>query len=381
MDACYLDCNATTPLDPRVLEAMRPWLTHAGNPSSLHGAGRRARAAIEQAREQVAALVGVDPVQVVFTSGGTEANNLALHALCARAGTGTLAVSAIEHPSVQAPARQLAARGWRLQPVPCDAHGQVRLEALAEALEPEGGVATVMLANNETGVVQDVTALAAEARGRGALFHTDAVQAAGKLALDFTALGVTSLSLSAHKFHGPKGVGALVVERGFPVAPLLAGGGQERGRRSGTENLAGIVGFGRAAELARAERAQRADHMLALRQRLEAGLARLPGISIFAEDVPRLPNTVQFALAGYQGEALLMELDREGIAVSSGSACASGAGRPSPVLVAMGVDPDLARGAVRVSLGPDNRAEDVDRLLHALEARAAGARRLGALGW
>jgi cysteine desulfurase len=223
-----------------------------------------------------------------------------------------------------------------------------------------------MLANNETGVIHDLASFAGHCREHGVLLHVDAVQAAGKVPVDFPATGAHTLTLSSHKIYGPKGVGALVAEASVPLVPLLHGGGQEGGLRGGTENVAGIVGFGRAAELALAELEERRAAVLALRLRLEQGLAQLPGATIFAAEAERLPNTVQFALAGYQGETLVMNLDRRGFAVSSGSACASGGGEPSPVLLAMGVDEDTARGAVRVSLGRGNTEADVDRLLQAL---------------
>ncbi|MFM8332692.1 MAG: cysteine desulfurase family protein [Candidatus Methylumidiphilus sp.] len=365
----YLDHNASSPLDPRVLEAMLPYLhTFYGNASSLHRLGRASRSALDQARSQVAALVGAEPAQIVFTAGGTEANNLAVKGLAGAATQGAAAVGATEHPSVAAPMERLRQRGWTIHTLSVDAQG--RLEPASLAALPKAGLrfASVMLANNETGALQDISALAAALRGQGAILHCDAVQQAGKLPLDFKTCGAHLLSLSAHKLYGPKGAGALVVDQSISLEPLLEGGGQERDRRSGTENIAALVGFGKAAELALAELESRRAHTLALRQQLEAGLAALPGAYLFAEHAPRLPNTVQFGLSGLDGEALLMALDRKGFAVSSGSACASGGGEPSPVLLAMGYAPDTAKSAVRVSLGQDNSAADISALLAALRA-------------
>ncbi|WJW76256.1 cysteine desulfurase family protein [Thiohalobacter sp. IOR34] len=380
MQQVYLDYNATTPLDEGVLEAMLPYLREQfGNPSSVHATGRLARAAIDRARQQVAELVGVAPGQVIFTSGGTEANNLALWARCAAAkAPGRLAVSAIEHPSVLAPAEAWAARGWQLDRLPVDADGRLQMAALERSLASGTELVSVMLANNETGVLQDIPAIAGRVRAAGAVLHTDAVQAAGKLPLDFAASGAGLMSLSAHKIYGPKGVGALIVDRALELVPLLVGGGQERGLRAGTENLAGIVGFGAAAELARQRLRQDAERLRALRERLEEQLAALPGVSLFARAAPRLPNTLQLALDGIDGEALLLQLDREGLAVSSGSACSSGSTEPSHVLTAMGVEAQRARGAIRISLGRHSSEADIDRLVGVLRRQQEWAARAAA---
>lgn len=371
----YLDHNATSPLDPAVLEAMLPFLrlSVGGNASSRHAPGRAARAAVERAREQVAALAGTTPRNVVFTSGGTEANNLALKGFAATWQSGSLLVGAVEHSSVLAPARDLATRGWRLHEVAPDRDGRVAPDALMAALAPDTRLVSLMWANNETGVIQDIAACAALAAERGIVFHTDAVQAAGKIAIDAGLPGIRLMSLSAHKLGGPQGVGALIVDAAVDIAPLLHGGGQEGGRRSGTENLAGIVGFGRAAELA-ATRLDAAGALIALRSRLEDGLAVLPGVEIYGRAVERLPNTVFFAVEGIDGATLLLMLDDAGYAVSSGSACGSGRPEPSHVLLAMGVDRERAYGALRVSLGPDNRAEDVDGFVAALRERVGALR-------
>lgn len=357
----YLDHNATTPLDGRVVEAMEPFLRGAcGNPSSVHRFGRLARAAVDAAREQVAALIGAQPSQVVFTSGGTEANNLALAGVAARLPRGRLGASAVEHSSLLGAAAALVKQGWQLDLIPVDDRCRVQIGALKAHLHDDTRLVSVMMANNETGVLQDIAAIADVVRAAGVLLHTDAVQAAGKLAIDFGACGAHLMSLSAHKIHGPQGVGALVVDKSLELEPLLHGGGQEGGLRGGTENVAGIVGFGAAAELAGAELEQRRAHMLGLRSVLEEFLQQQSGVVVFAGQAERLPNTVQIGVPGIDGETLLMALDRKGFAVSSGSACASGKTEPSHVLVAMGVEHELARSAIRVSLGKDTTRDDVD---------------------
>ncbi len=379
----YLDYNASTPLDERVLAAVTECMAGMpGNPSSTHQFGRALRARLDSARQQVAALAGVQPTQVIFTGGGSEANNLALHAVTAGQPAGRLAVSRIEHPSVLEPARALADQGWQLDLIEVDEQCRVTIQALAEKLHRDTRLVSVMMANNETGVIQDITGLAARARSAGVIFHTDAIQAAGKIALDFESSGVQLLSLSAHKIYGPKGVGALIVDKSLQLAPLIYGGGQEKGLRAGTENVAGIVGFGVAAELAKTQLQQRADHTRGLRDRLEQGLARYAEITLFAREAERLPNTVQLAVAGIDGETLLMQLDRAGIAVSSGSACASGKNEASHVLMAMGIDADIARGAIRISLGKDTTGLEVDALLAALDKQIKWVQKAGqAAGW
>lgn len=362
----YLDYNASTPLDERVLSAMTDCLAGMpGNPSSTHQFGRVVRAQLDRAREQVASLVGVHASQVIFTSGGTEANNLALHAVTAGYAPTSIAVSAVEHPSVLEPARALRASGWQLNEIDVDGQCRVLPEHLKEILKSDTRLVSVMAANNETGVIQPVAQLADLARAAGAVFHTDAIQAAGKLPLDFAASGVQLMSLSAHKLYGPKGVGALVVDKALELAPLQLGGGQEYGLRAGTENIAAIVGFGVAAELAVEGLQSRAAQMAALRDRAQAGLQRYPQVTVFAATAERLPNTLQLAVAGLDGETLLMQLDKAGIAVSSGSACSSGKTEPSHVLMAMGVEAGLARGAIRISLGRETTDADIDTLLAA----------------
>lgn len=361
----YLDYNATTPLDRRVLEAMQPYLTGLyGNASSVHRYGRAARDAIEAARAQVAELVGARSRDVIFTAGATESNNLALMGGGLEPGRDRLLYGATEHPSVVEAAEALGRTGVPVETIAVDPDGLLDWPAFEAQLAaaPVRWVA-LMRANNETGVIQDVARAARLAHAAGARLHCDAVQAAGKIELDFDALGADCLSLSAHKFYGPKGVGALLKRADLELTPLLYGGGQEHGLRGGTENLAAIVGFGVAAELARREQQARAARWSALRRRLEKGLRAIPGTTIFGAGAPRLPNTSQFALAGWHGEALLMALDRRGVAVSSGSACASGKGQPSRVLLAMGWPAETALGAARVSFGRDSSDSDVDQLL------------------
>ncbi|SFF54521.1 cysteine desulfurase [Fontimonas thermophila] len=369
----YLDHNATTHLDARVLEAMLPYLTGPyGNASSLHRFGRAARDAVERAREQVAQLVGCQPGEIIWTSGGTESNNLAIKGVTAGMAPGVVLYGATEHPAVMEAAQALKLTGWTVEPIRVDASGRIdwpTFEAQLRAHRVQ--LVSLMRANNETGVIQDVARAAGLVHAAGAWLHVDAVQAAGKIPVDFQALGADLMSLSAHKLYGPKGIGALVRKAAVDLFPLHHGGPQERGLRGGTENVAAIVGFGVAAELARQELEVRTRHLRALRERLEAGLRSLPGVCIFGADAERLPNTVQFALPGYDGEALLMQLDRRGFGVSSGSACASGKGEPSHVLLAMGVPREIARGAIRVSLGRENSEADIDGFLAALKSLAA----------
>jgi len=367
----YFDHNATTPLDPRVLEAMLPYLRGAyGNASSVHRYGRAARAAIEAARVQVAAWLGAEPAQLIWTSGATESNNLALKGVAASATKKSRVLyGATEHPAVLEAALALAESGWGVETIAVDVDGIVDWPAYTAQLDAAPvRLVALMAANNETGVIQDTARAAALAHAVGALMHIDAVQAAGKIDIDFAASGADLMSVSAHKVYGPKGIGALIVGADVELQPQQRGGGQEHGRRGGTENLPAIVGFGIAAELAGEERAARAAAALALRLRLEAGLRQVPGVTVFAESAPRLPNTVQFGLLGWEGEALLMALDRAGIAVSSGSACASGSGEPSHVLLGMGLPREIAYRAVRVSLGPGNTDAEIDRFLSELSA-------------
>ncbi|MBX3666044.1 MAG: cysteine desulfurase [Burkholderiales bacterium] len=375
----YFDHNATTPLDERVLATMLPYLKDQyGNASSRHEFGTVARKAVDDARGQVASLVGVQPAQVVFTSGGTEANNLFIKGAAGYLKPAQIVVSAIEHPCIAKPAQELARQGWTLRRLAVTRQGTVDLADLDAALAAATGIVSVMLANNETGVIQDVAAAGERARRAKALMHTDAVQALGKMPVDFNALNVHAMTLSAHKICGPKGAGALIVDKRLELRPLLSGGGHERGMRSGTENVAAIAGFGAACELAAGRMADLNRRLSDLRERLERGLAGM-GAVIFGAGAARVPNTSYFALQGVDGEALVIELDKAGYAVAAGAACSSASSEPSATLLAMGVAPELARGAVRFSLGAANTAEQVDGFLAALAAVAQRLRRLTAV--
>lgn len=377
----YFDHNATTPLEPAVFDAMLPWLTQRfGNASSRHDYGRAARRAIDEARGKVAAAIGAHPTEVVFTSGGSEANNLFIKGAASCLTPGLLAVSAIEHPCVIKPAEQLARRGWRLHKIAVDGDGRIDADDYQALLAQRPKLVSVMLANNETGVLQDVVSLAAQAKASGAWFHTDAVQAAGKVAVDFrqlNAAGVNALTLSAHKIGGPQGAAALVLDKRVEIDPQIAGGGHERGLRSGTENVAAIVGFGAACDLLQ-KRLQAAPSLLSLRIDLENGL-RAIGATLFGEGAERLPNTVCFALPEVDGETLVGQLDRAGFALASGAACSSANPEPSHVLRAMGVAPELARGALRVSLGDANTAAQVRDFLTTLQSTWCQLQRLTAM--
>lgn len=375
----FLDHNATTPADPAVVSAMAPfWTDCAANPSSVHRAGVAARRAIDRAREQVASLVGVQPAQVVFTSGGSEANNLFLRGTAGLRRPGRLLVSVAEHACVKRPAAGLARAGWQVDAVAVDSEGRIVADDLRARAAAGLDIASLIAAHNETGVVQDTAALAEIARAAGAVVHTDAVQMAGKLPVDFAALNVDALSLSAHKLHGPKGIGALVIHKRLDLRPQIEGGGHEHGLRAGTENVPAIVGFGVACELAAARLASEAQRQATLRDALVDAL-RAEGAVIFAEGATRLPNTVLFAFPGVDGATLLLALDDLGFAVGSGSACSSSAHAPSATLLAMGVAPGLARGAVRVSLGRSTTAVDVQAFIAAVSTCLAGLRGLAAI--
>ena len=348
-----------------MLEAMLPYLQDVyGNPSSLNRFSRISRSAINTAREQLAALIDAQPAQIIFTSGGTEANAMAI----SNAGKGNLAISAIEHPSVLVNAH---ARQQQVFEISVDKNGLVNPDSLDELPLQTGDFVSVMLANNETGAIQDVKAIVERLADRKITIHTDAVQALGKLPFSFKNLGAQLLTVSSHKIYGPKGCGALVFADKFPLKPLLGGGSQEQGLRAGTENVAAIVGFGKAAELANSELGARNKHILALKVRLEQQLLTIPDLVIFAKNTPRLPNTLQFGIPGIKGEMLLMQLDRKEIVVSSGSACAAASTASSPVLAAMGVETSLAESAIRISLGKDNNEQEIDQFVSVLKALLA----------
>ena len=379
MTHVYFDHNATTPLDDRVLAAMLPYLHEQfGNASSRHEFGTVARHAVDRAREQVAALIGVQPAQVIFTSGGTEANNLLIKGAASCLMPSQIAVSAIEHPCVAQPAQELARAGWKPRKLAVTRDGAVDLADVEAALREPTGLVSVMLANNETGVIQDVAAVAGRARAAGALMHTDAVQALGKIAVDFNALNVHAMTLSAHKIYGPKGAGALVVDKRLDLRSLVSGGGQERALRGGTENVPAIVGFGAACDLAAGRMNELGPRLAAMRERLERGLKAMGGV-IFGDKAPRIPNTSFFAFQGIHGEALVIELDKAGYAVGSGAACSSTSTEPPATLLAMGVAPELARGAVRVSFGAGNTMQQVDEFLGALAGVVQRLRRMASI--
>jgi cysteine desulfurase len=372
----YLDHAATTPLDPRVRHAMEPYLDGVfGNPSSLHWAGRQAHDAVEAGRREVAALLGARPAEIVFTASGTESDNLAvLGALGAMQGPRHVITSAFEHPAVLEPCRFLERQGVEVTYLPVGPEGIVAPEALAAALRPTTRLVSVMAANNVVGTVQPTAELAALAHEAGALFHTDAVQAAGKLPLNVDRTPVDLLSLSAHKLHGPKGIGALYVRPGVELAPIVYGGGQERGLRSATENVAAIVGFGQAALLARAEMGEESARLVGLRERVLAAVTdEIDNAYLIGHPYQRLPGYLCFGFSGQEADAirLLFALDDAGIAVSSGSACsAHNAGEPSYVLTAMGFDTIRARGSLRISMGRFTSDDDIDQLLTALPKAA-----------
>jgi len=379
MTHVYFDHNASTPVDEKVLEAMLPYLRgECGNASSRHEFGTVARKAVDRAREQVAALVGVQPAQVIFTSGGTEANNFFIKGAASCLKPAQIAVSSIEHPCVTTPAQELARQGWKFRKLAVTRDGAIDLADVEAALREPTALVSVMRANNETGVIQDVAAVAERARAAGALMHTDAVQALGKIAVDFNALNVHAMTLSAHKIYGPKGAGALVVDKRLELRALVSGGGQERALRGGTENVPAIVGFGAACDLAAGRMNELAPRLAAMRERLERRLKEM-GAVIFGENAPRLPNTSYFAFEGIHGEALVIELDKAGYAVGSGSACSSASTEAPATLLAMGIEPELARGAVRFSLGAANTMQQVEEFLGALAGVVQRLRRMAAI--
>ena len=379
MSHVYFDHNATTQIDGRVLDAMLPWMrTQSGNPSSRHQFGRAAREAVAQAREQVARACGAQASQVVFTASGTEANNLAIKGLADYLPHGQILSSAVEHPCVTRSAIAMRALGHTSNSIPVGSDGKVDRAEMKAQLSQATSLVSVMLANNETGVLQDVAELAELARAHGSLMHTDAVQALGKIALNFNDLNVHAMTVSSHKLHGPQGAAALILDKRVDIQPLLHGGGQERGLRSGTENVAAIVGFGLACELASQQLADYQGHTLSLRTQLETGLAAM-NATIFGAQSIRLSNTSFFAMDGIEGETLVVALDRKGFAVASGSACSSDSTEPSAVLLAMGVQEDLARGALRVSLGQQNTTQQVSDFLQHLQQEIIRLKQLSAM--
>jgi len=382
VDRIYLDYNASTPVDPRVLEAMLPGLTDGfGNPSSLHWFGQQARAALDQARGEVAAVIGSTPGEIVFTGSGTEADNIALRgvAAAAREPRRKIVYSAIEHHAVLNTAKLLGEAGFPLAMVRVGQDGLVDLADLEAKVDEQTALVAVMLANNETGVVQPVAEVARIAHAKGALVHCDGVQAVGKIPLNVGSLGADLLALSAHKIYGPKGVGALFVKRGTRLTALLRGGSQERNRRAGTENVAGVAGLGRAAALVREELASERERLAKLRDRLEARLLEIPGARRNGEG-PRVPGTSNVSFEGIEAESLLMALDLMGLAVSTGAACAAGAVEPSHVLRGMGLPMERVQGSLRFSLGRATTAEQVERAAGLVTEAVAKQRQLGFAG-
>lgn len=365
----YLDNNATTRVAPEVVAAMMPFLTDAwGNPSSAYAFGRQVRQSLERAREQVAALIRADPREVVFTSCGTESNNAAIHsALVTQPGKRQIVTTAVEHSAVLKHVEFLKRQGYEVTLLPVEPDGSLDVHLLEQSIGAETAVVSVMWANNETGVVFPIEEVAAICRSKGVLFHTDAVQAPGKLAIDVRSTGVDYLSLSAHKLHAPKGIGLLYTRQGAPFHPYLIGGHQEHGRRGGTENVPYIIGFGCAAALAPLRLAEENGRVRGLRDRLEEAVLRdIPRTSRNGAREPRLPNTSSLSFEGVEAESMLMLLDQAGICASSGSACTTGSLQPSHVLTAMGMPPTVAKGSVRFSLSTDTTGEDIEHLLAVL---------------
>ena len=386
----YLDHNGTTPVDPAVRDAMLPFLSgDFGNASSIHSPGQEARAAVETAREQVAALIGAKPQEIVFTSGGTESDNHAIFgSLLSSTSSSSFApvtsgspphliTSSIEHEAVLNSFQELERRGAAVTDLRVNRDGLVDLNELRDALRPETTLISFMHANNELGVIQPLAEIAKIAREKKICFHTDAVQSAGKISLDVNELGVDLLSLSAHKFYGPKGVGALFVRSGTKLRQFLFGGHHQRGFRPGTENVPGIVGMGKAAEIAHQLLAEDAQRISTLRDRLEHGLlAQVPDARVNAGGAPRTPNTSNISFAGIEGEALVIALDLRGIAVSTGAACSSGAVDPSHVLTAIGLSASEARSSIRFSLGRGTTEAEIDSVLRAVPEAVAQLRQL-----
>lgn len=370
MKSVYFDHAATTPVHPEVLEAMLPYFSEQfGNASSLHSYGQLAARAVEEARAQVAELINCDPREIIFTGSGTEADNFALKGIAEKLKSrgNHIITSSIEHHAVEMTCRYLEKRGFHVTYLPVDKDGLVHPEELKKALTDQTILVSVMHANNEVGTIQPIKELAQIAHEKGVLFHTDAVQTVGSIPVDVKDLGVDLLSLSAHKFYGPKGVGALYMRKGVAIEPLIHGGGQERNLRAGTTNVPGIVGLGKAAELAKKELRERMEHNLNLRERLIKGLEeRLSDYVLTGHRTQRLPGNVSICVQYIEGESMLLLLSAEGFACSSGSACTSGSLEPSHVLLSMGIDPQLAQGSLRITLGRENTVEDVDRFLEVL---------------
>jgi cysteine desulfurase len=380
MKPVYFDHAATTPLHPEVLKAMLPYLEdHFGNASSPHSYGQEAARAVEQAREEIASLINADSREIIFTGSGTEADNFALKGIVEKLKSRghRIITSSIEHHAVEVTCRYLEKKGFEVTYLPVDKDGLVPPEELKKALTEQTILVSIMHANNEVGTIEPIKELAKVAHEKGVLFHTDAVQTVGSIPVDVKELGVDLLSLSAHKFYGPKGVGALYLRKGVAIEPFIHGGGQERGLRSGTTNVPGIVGLGKAAKLAKEELKERMEHNIALRERMIKGLEEcLSDYILTGHRRQRLPGNVSLCVHYIEGESMLLLLNTEGFACSSGSACTSGSLEPSHVLLAMGIGPQLAQGSLRITLGRENREEDVDRFLEVLPRVVERLRRM-----
>jgi len=379
----YLDYAATTPPHPEVVKAMLPYLSDAfGNPSSIHSLGQRTRAALEEARERVATLIGARSEEIVFTSSGTEADNLAIKGVAyANENRGShIITTSIEHHAVIEPCRFLEKRGFRVTYLPVDRYGLVDPEDVKRAITDKTILISVMHANNEIGTIEPIAEIGRIAREKGICFHTDAVQTVGHIPVNVNELGVDMLSVSAHKLYGPKGVGALYIRKGTRMIPLMHGGEQERGRRPGTENVPGIIGFGRAAEIAQRDMGGEAKHLVGLRDKLIEGLyKRIDGVFLNGHPTERLPNNVNISIEYVEGESVLLNLDLEGIAASTGSACSSGSLEPSHVLLAMGLSHQKAHGSLRLTLGRETTDEDIVRVLEVLPPIVARLRAMSPL--
>jgi len=378
----YLDHSATTPVRPEVLAAMLPYFADKfGNASSIHRWGREARAAVEKAREQVASLIGAEPREIIFTSGGTESDNLAIRGVAwANRGKGNhIITSAIEHHAVLHTCESLAEDGFKISYVPCDQYGTIDPDEVRKAITPETILISIMHGQNEVGTIEPIEKIGAVARERGIIFHSDAVQSAGKIPIDVNAMNVDLMTLSSHKIYGPKGVGALFIKRGTKIIPQATGGAHERGVRAGTENVAGIVGFGEACQLARKELPEESKRLSALRDRLIEGiLSRIPDTVLNGHPEKRLPHNVNVSVKYVEGESMLLNLDLLGIGASS--ACTSGSLEPSHVLLAMGIPHEVAHGSLRMTLGHDNDVEDVDYVLEVLPSIVERLRQMSVFG-
>jgi len=379
MQKVYFDHNATTAIDKKVLSVMMPFLeTQQGNPTSQHSFGRHARTAIEEAREQVALAIHAHPTEVIFTSGGTEANNMIVHGAAIKNPQSTLVRSNIEHPCVARPMEALTHQGWHQELLKVNHDGVIPNEAYKNITADNISLVSVMLANNETGVIQEVSHLSDFAKGKKAISHTDAVQAFGKMEVRFNELEIDAMTLSSHKIYGPQGVGALILNKRSDIEPLIYGGGQEKNLRSGTENIAAIVGFGKACQLISESLKASSMRSRELQTTLEFHLKAL-GAVIFSEKVKRLSNTTFFAFKDIEGSTLLTALDKKGFAIASGSACSSVNKEPSHVLLAMGIDEDLARGALRISFGNQNTIKDVTSFIEILKKELQTLKQLTAI--